>query len=152
MYNSQNKYHKKKHFFLRDLLDNKANNIQQFGFTFLIHLYDVISFPNKLVFVELIFEALSFLVIFQIIWFRYASQVCVNISEISFRQHISPFVPMLFGKWNPINISSCVSKWVYQIQNQMFALGYHLSAKSLLWFIQMMQETQFSPQLSIMIE
>lgn len=53
--------------FLQDLLDNKANNIHQFGFTFLIHLYDVISFPNKLVFVELIFEALSFLVIFQII-------------------------------------------------------------------------------------
>ena len=64
----------------------------------------------------------------------------------------SRFVPVQFGKRNPINISPCVSKWVCQIQNQMFALGYHLSAKSLLWFIQMMQETQFSPQLSIMIE
>ena len=64
----------------------------------------------------------------------------------------SSFVPVLCVKWNSINISPCVSIWVCQIQNQMFALGYHLSAKSLLWFIQMMQETQFSPQLSIMIE
>ena len=30
-------------------------------------VYDVILFPNKLVFVALIFDALSFLVIFQII-------------------------------------------------------------------------------------
>ena len=69
------------------------NNPQNFSLTFRIHLYDVILFPNKLVFVELIFDALSFLVIFQIIWFRYASlALYVNISQNFFSETLSKYL------------------------------------------------------------
>lgn len=69
------------------------NNPQNFSLTFRIHLYDVILFPNKLVFVELIFDALSFLVIFQIIWFRYASlALYVNIPQNFFSETLSKYL------------------------------------------------------------
>ena len=69
------------------------NNPQNFSLTFRIHLYDVILFPNKLVFVELIFDALSFLVIFQIIWFRYASlALYVNIQQNFFSETLSKYL------------------------------------------------------------